>query len=107
MEEKLIEEEVARRVDSIVKQRVEEELSKRQDEIEAEVSRRVEEAKQAMEKQMLAEFEKERQQRIEEQKLQEVKSFTPVFTIICVIVFAMCGLQMPSPDTAACHSGFA
>ena len=76
MEEKLIEEEVAKRVDAIVKQRVEEELSKRQAEIEAEVQRRVDEVKQKMEKQMLEELEKERQHRIEQQKLQEVKCDT-------------------------------
>lgn len=76
MEEKLIEEEVARRVDAIVKQRVEEELSKRQNEIEAEVQRRVEEVKLRMEKQMLEELEKERQQRIEQQKQKEVKSIS-------------------------------
>jgi len=84
MEEKLIEEEVARRVDAIVKQRVEEELSRRQDEIEAEVARRVEEAKQEMEKQMLIELEKQKQERIEEQKRQEVKFAVPLATHLMV-----------------------
>jgi len=73
MEEKLIEEEVARRVDTIVKQRVEEELERRQGEIEAEVRRRVEEAKAVMERQMLEELERERQRRIEEEKIKQVK----------------------------------
>ena len=43
--------------------RVAEELEKRKDEIEAEVLRRVEEAKQIMEKQMLEELERRRKER--------------------------------------------
>ena len=72
MEEKLIEEEVARRVEELVAKRVEEELEKRKDEIEAEVLRRVEEAKRIMEKQMLQELEKQREAELEAQKLKEV-----------------------------------
>ena len=53
IEEKLIEEETARRVEELVAKRVEEELEKRKDEIEREVLRRVEEAKRIMEKQLL------------------------------------------------------
>ena len=72
MEEKLIEEEVARRVEELVAKRVEEELEKRKDEIEAEVKRRVEEAKKIMEKQMLQELEQQREAEIEAQKRKEV-----------------------------------
>ena len=72
MEEKLIEEEVAKRVEELVAKRVEEELEKRKDEIEAEVLRRVEEAKRIMEKQMLEEMERQREAELAAQKLKEV-----------------------------------
>ena len=52
----------------MVAQRVEEELEKRKDDIEAEVLRRVEEAKQIMEKQMLEEMERKRRRRNKSQK---------------------------------------
>ena len=68
-----MEEEVARRVEALVAKRVEEELEKRKDEIEAEVMRRVEEAKKIMEKQMLEELERKRREELEEQKKKEVK----------------------------------
>ena len=60
LESKLIEEETARRMEHVVAQRVEEELEKRREEIEAEVLRRVEEAKRVMEEQMMAEMERRR-----------------------------------------------
>lgn len=72
LEEKLIEEEVARRVEELVAKRVEEELERRKDEIEAEVLRRVEEAKRIMEKQMLEELEQQREAELEAQRLKEV-----------------------------------
>lgn len=56
--------------------RVAEELEKRKDEIEAEVLRRVEEAKQIMEQQMLQELERRRKERLEEENRREVGSFT-------------------------------
>ena len=68
-----MEEEVARRVEALVAQRVEEELEKRKDEIEAEVLRRVEEAKKIMESQMLEELELKRQNELALQKKKEVK----------------------------------
>ena len=45
LEAKLVEEETAKRVEQLVAERVAEELERRKDEIEAEVLRRVEEAK--------------------------------------------------------------
>ncbi len=72
IEERLIEEETARRVEELVAKRVEEELEKRKDEIEREVLRRVEEAKRIMEKQLLEELEKQRQAELFAQKAREV-----------------------------------
>ncbi|KAA8588436.1 hypothetical protein FQN60_001630 [Etheostoma spectabile] len=71
IEEKLIEEETARRVEELVAKRVEEELEKRKDEIEREVLRRVEEAKRIMERQLLEELEKQRQAELAAQKARE------------------------------------
>ncbi len=79
LEEKLIEEEVARRVEELVAKRVEEELEKRKEEIEAEVLRRVEEAKRIMEKEMLEEMERQRAAETEAQRLKEVKRDTNLF----------------------------
>lgn len=79
-EQKLIEEETARRVEGMVAKRVEEEIAKRKDEIDSEVLRRVEEAKQIMEKQMLEEFEKRRQEHLEEQQIKEVMMAGMVFS---------------------------
>jgi len=73
MEEKLIEEEVARRVEAIVAKRVEEEMEKRKEEIEAEVLRRIEDAKRAMEAEMLAELERKRQAELKAQQIKEVE----------------------------------
>lgn len=72
IEEKLIEEETARRVEELVAKRVEEELEKRKDEIEREVLRRVEEAKRIMERQLLEELERQRQAELAAQKAREV-----------------------------------
>ena len=73
MEEKLIEEEVARRVEEIVAKRVEEEMEKRKEEIEAEVLRRIEDAKRAMEAELLAELERKRQAELKAQQIKEVQ----------------------------------
>ena len=67
-----MEEETVKRIEEIVAQRVAEELEKRKDEIEAEVLRRVEEAKQIMERQMLEELERRRKERLEEENRREV-----------------------------------
>lgn len=72
IEEKLIEEETARRVEELVAKRVEEELEKRRDEIEREVLRRVEEAKRIMERQLLEELERQRHAELQAQKAREV-----------------------------------
>ena len=73
MEEKLIEEEVARRVEALVAQRVEAELERRKEEIEAEVMRRVEEAKRTLEKQMMEEMERQRAAELQAQAVKQVK----------------------------------
>lgn len=65
----IIEDEAAKRIEMLVKRRVEEELEKRKDEIEQEVNKRVEAAKKKMEREMMIELEKRREQaRAEEQK---------------------------------------
>lgn len=64
-----------KRIEEMVAQRVAEELEKRKDEIEAEVLRRVEEAKQIMERQMLEELERRRKERLEEENRREVSYF--------------------------------
>lgn len=71
-EQKIVEEETVKRIEEMVAQRVSEELEKRKDEIEAEVLRRVEEAKQIMERQMLEELERRRKERLEEENRREV-----------------------------------
>ena len=71
-EQKIVEEETVKRIEEMVAQRVAEELEKRKDEIEAEVLRRVEEAKQIMERQMLEELERRRKERLEEENRREV-----------------------------------
>jgi arginine and glutamate-rich protein 1 len=58
----VVEEETAKRIELLVKKRVEEELEKRKDEIEQEVAKRVEEAKRKMEKEMMEELERQREQ---------------------------------------------
>ena len=58
-------------------QRVAEELERRKDEIEAEVLRRVEEAKKIMEQQMLEEIERRKQEQIEEARKREVRRPPP------------------------------
>ena len=85
MEERLIEEEVAKRVEALVAQRVAEELEKRKDEIEAEVLRRVDEAKQEMEKQMLEEMEQKREAEIQARIKKEV-GLDSVGAHVCVRV---------------------
>ena len=67
-----MEEETQKRIEEMVRKRVEEELEKRKEEIEAEVLRRVEEAKRIMEHEMLAEMERHKQHQLEEMRRQEV-----------------------------------
>ena len=55
---------------------MEEELERRREEIEAEVLRRVEEAKKVMEAQMLQEIERRKQEQIEEARKREVMATT-------------------------------
>lgn len=68
----MIEDEAARRIEFMVKRRVEEELEKRKDEIETEVARRVEAAKIQMEREMMLELEKRRETAREEERKREV-----------------------------------
>lgn len=74
LEAKLVEEETAKRVEEMVAKRVAEELKKRKDEIEAEVLRRVEEAKRVMEQQMLEEMERKKKEQEEEERRKKVYS---------------------------------
>lgn len=73
MEAKNIEDEANKRIEELVAARVAEELERRREEIEAEVLRRVEEAKVIMEAQMLAEMEKRKQEQLEEAQKREVR----------------------------------
>ena len=72
-EQKSIQDEANKRIEEMVSKRVEEELERRRDEIEAEVLRRVEEAKKVLEAQMLEEMEKRKQEQLEEAKRREVR----------------------------------
>lgn len=72
MEQKIVEEETAKRIEVLVNKRVEEELEKRKEEIEAEVLRRVEEAKKEMQREMMLEMERRKQQLLDEEKRREV-----------------------------------
>lgn len=72
MEQKLIEEQTAKRIEETVNRRVQEELDKRKDEIENEVLRRIEEAKKAMEAEMMKEIETRRLELLEEEQKREV-----------------------------------
>ena len=80
-EQKSIQEEANKRIEEMVSKRVEEELERRKDEIEAEVLRRVEEAKKVLEAQMLEEMEKRKQEQLEEAKRREVRVITVRFTV--------------------------
>ena len=72
MEERLIEEEVSKRVEKLVAERVAEQLESRSDEIEIEVLRRVEVAKKLLEKEMLAELQKKKENELLQQHQKEV-----------------------------------
>jgi PP-loop superfamily ATP-utilizing enzyme len=63
---------------------VEEELERRKDEIETEVLRRIDEAKRAMEAQMVAEMEAKRQAELEVQRKREV-NFNRLISVILSI----------------------
>ena len=70
---KSIEDRANERIEELVARRVEEELERRRDEIEAEVLKRVEEAKLIMEKQMMEELERRKQEQIAETERREVR----------------------------------
>jgi hypothetical protein len=77
LEVKLVEEETAKRIEEMVAKRVAEELERRKDEIEAEVLRRVEEAKAIMEKEMMEELQRQRLAQLEEERRREVATDNP------------------------------
>lgn len=81
LEAKLVEEETAKRIEEMVAKRVAEELERRKDEIEAEVLRRVEEAKAVMEKEMMEELQRQRLAQLEEERRREVATNCPSATI--------------------------
>lgn len=82
LEQKLIQDAANKRIEELVNKRVEEELEKRKEEIEAEVARRIEEAKKVMEKEMMEELERRRQQLLEEEKKREVQTISIVFNCL-------------------------
>lgn len=73
----VVEEEAAKRIELLVKKRVEEELEKRKDEIEQEVAKRVEEAKRKMEKEMMEELERQREEQKREELARQVTALFP------------------------------
>lgn len=81
----IIEEEASKRIELLVKKRVEEELLKRKSEIEAEVNFRVESAKKKMEAEMMLELEKRREKVREEEQKREVCS--PTFRVCNFVYF--------------------
>lgn len=96
-EQKLIQDAAAKRIEELVNKRVEEELEKRKEEIEAEVARRIEEAKKVMEKEMMEELERRKMQLLEEEKKREVGNvshgrfcnvnFSPVMAFVLRCIF--------------------
>ena len=74
LEARIVEDETTKRVEQLVAKRVSEELEKRKDEIEAEVLRRVEEAKKLMEDQLLQEMERKRQHQEDEERKKRVSA---------------------------------
>ncbi|XP_050338645.1 UPF0430 protein CG31712 isoform X2 [Bactrocera neohumeralis] len=70
-ERQIIKDETSKRIELLVKKRVEEELIRRKDEIEKEVMRRVEAAKSEMERELMFELEKQREQIREEARHRE------------------------------------
>lgn len=71
----------------LVKKRVDEELERRKDEIELEVTRRVEAAKQQMEQEMMAELERRRAQAREDERQREV-GFGRMGVVCCYLACA-------------------
>lgn len=77
----MVEEEASRRIEMLVKKRVEEELERRRSEIEQEVSKRVEEAKAKMEQELILELEQRREAARQEERKREV-GYRPVGCIV-------------------------
>lgn len=87
----MVEDETARRIEMLVKKRVDEELERRKDEIDQEVKRRVEAAKAEMEKELMLELEKRREQAREEERKREVNMLHRI------VVERLC------PHSSHCH----
>lgn len=77
----MIEEEAQKRIELLVKKRVEEELERRKDEIQSEILRRIAEKQQQMEKEMMMELEKRKAEALEEQRKREVYSYFKLFFV--------------------------
>ena len=82
VELKSIEEKANERIEELVAKRVEEELERRREEIEAEVLRRVAEAKKVMEAQMMEELEKRKAEQLAEAERREVRMSRIVEAIV-------------------------
>ena len=104
-EQKSIEEEANKRIEDLVAKRVEEELERRRDEIEAEVLRRVEEAKKIMEAQMLEELERRKQEQLEEAQRREVRNLLKSSRIrLKSISSSMSCIRRPTQSTKSTYS---
>ena len=80
----------------LVEQRVEEELARRKDEIEAEVLRRIAEARRAMEQAMLAELEAKRQAELEVQRAREVNQPSALLPVLVLTLLLSAGVSLSS-----------
>ena len=80
MEDQLIEEEVSKRVEKLVAERVAEQLESRSEEIELEVLKRVEAAKKILEKEMLSELQRKKEKELQLQQQKEVFYLHPDFS---------------------------
>ena len=106
----MVEDEAQKRISELVEKRVEEELEKRRDEIEAEVMRRVEEAKKIMEKELLEEIERRKQEQLHEMKRKEVSQHSQTsFLCKCLknkpILFNFQGRRSSKTYRAGKHHG--
>jgi len=95
LEDKNIEEEANKRIEELVAKRVEEELERRREEIEAEVLRRVEEAKKIMEAKMMEEMERRKQEQLEEARRREVRI---LLLLLQIRITPYAGNPDPNPD---------
>lgn len=69
----VVEEEAMKRIEMLVKKRVEEELERRKDEIEREIAIRISEKQKQMEAEMMLELENRKAKALEDQRKREVQ----------------------------------